>query len=146
MPQHSSSAFPGRVLQERSPNVQADTQPPQPQLRRPLQRIVIQSAYDGRETILTNKAGDHVLKHAHFYQLTKDERETFIWLRGEAFRVPKYEKYRKGTIDKPRGKDARWDDVREDLFFKGKQNLLIQLSSMPSTDVNSTRQVPAYVA
>lgn len=143
MPQHSSSAFPGRVLQERSPNVQADSQP---QSRRPLQRIVIQSAYEGRECILTNKAGDHVIKHADFYQLTAEERRLFIWLRARSFQVPRYVKYRKGSLEKPRGKEARWEDVREDLFFKGKHNLVVMLASTASIDTDSSGQIPAYVA
>jgi len=107
-----------RVLQERSPNIQVD---PFVQAQGPLLKRDIPCPYGrGRETQLTNKAGDFVLRHAHFYQLTPVQFRNYQLLCARALEVEKYRTYRsKDTGGKPKGNQNVWGHVREELFFKG---------------------------
>lgn len=120
VPPHHHSGLPSRVLQERSPNVQSEGCAP---IRGPLLKVEVPSRYGGRECRLTNRAGDHVLRFRHFYQLDDMERRHYDWLFGEASKVHAFKKYRDhyrdGLGQKTKGNQDVWDDIREDLFFKG---------------------------
>jgi len=120
LPYRSRHVVSTRPLQERSPNIQVDTFA---RTRGPLLKQDIPSAYGhGRETQLTNKAGDFVLKYAQFYQLTALEHHNYEILRALAITAPKYVRNRekeRGDGAKRRGTQDVWDDVREELFFKG---------------------------
>jgi len=115
-PRHTAST---RPLQERSPNIQVDTiaRPRGPVLRQDFPCLYGQ----GPETKLTNKAGDFVLIHALFYQLTPVQFQNYNLLRVRADEVPKYRKYREkeSKCGKPKGNQNVWGEVREELFFKG---------------------------
>lgn len=111
-PQHSELAI--RVLQDVSANIQRP--PPESNLKL---QIKVPSLYKGRECTLTNDAGDHVIRHQHFYQLTEVERHNYNTLIGLAGRVTSYVKYRENQGQKTKGNQDVWDHDREDLFFKG---------------------------
>jgi hypothetical protein len=112
-----------RVLQELSPNLRSESSALP--LRGPVLKVGFSGSMFGgdydknRELFLNNKAGDHVLRNLSFYRLTDQERWNYNWLRREADLVPKYKRYREGQGQKPKGNQDVWDDVREDLFFKG---------------------------
>jgi len=121
LPHRPRHAMVARPLQERSHNIQGGTIP---QPRRPLSEQDIPRFYDrgpGTETKLTNKAGDFVLIHAQFYQLTAVQCQNYEWLCSQVFEITKYKKYRKKENNRVKRKGDKdvWPDIREELFFKG---------------------------
>lgn len=118
LPHRPRHAVPSRALQEVSPNIQTDTSI---RSRGPLLKRDVPCLYGrGPETQFTNRAGDFVLRHAQFYQLTAIQYRNYELLRARAIQVPKYEKYRKKELSgKTKGNQNVWGDVREELFFKG---------------------------
>ena len=110
--QHSELA--ARVLQDVSANIQRPPRESKVKLQ-----IKVPSPVDGRECTLTNLAGDHVIRHQHFYQLTDVERHNYESLKRLAFSIPSYFRYRGNQGQKTKGNQDVWDDDREELFFKG---------------------------
>ena len=110
--QHSELAL--RVLQDVSANIQRPVRESKVKLQ-----IKVPSPFKGRECTLTNDAGDHVIRHQHFYQLTEVERHNYESLKALAFKIPSYFRYRGNQGQKTKGNQDVWDDDREELFFKG---------------------------
>ena len=111
--QHSELAV--RVLQDVSANIQRPPRESKVKLQ-----IIVPSPVKppGRECTLTNDAGDHVIRHQHFYQLTEVERHNYNTLVARAYDVPSYVRYRGNQGQKTKGNQDVWDDAREELFFK----------------------------
>jgi len=113
--QHSELAV--RILQDRSANIQGLSRGPALKIDLPLpfERIPGRN----KEYELNNGAGDHVMRHQYFYQLTEVERHNYNTLLDLAYKVQSYVRYRGNQGQKTKGNQDVWDGVREDLFFKG---------------------------